>query len=269
MEATMKRRSRHVMTGMALSALAASALLASGCGSSGGEASSSTAARPTQSASELAPIHGPYSPAIDPANFVDVIDNRYFPLKPGTTFHYKGVAEDGKTPQTDDMAVTQRTKRILGVDSTVVRDSVYSRGELVERTFDWYAQDKGGNVWYMGELAREVEHGKLVKASDSWQAGVDGAEPGIIMPGEPQRGDAYRQEYYPHHAMDQARVLGSGGPVQVPNGSYKDTLLTEETAPQLDPSVAERKYYVAGVGDVKEQTVSGNQEQIELISVTH
>jgi hypothetical protein len=274
----MKARLRRPLA-VAVSAMAGIALFASGCGSSSGGSSSSTTAvattgAPTNGASrppasELAPVHGTYSPSIDPANFVDVIDNRYFPLKPGTAFHYKGVAEDGKTPQTDDEVVTHQTKEIMGVACTVVRDTVYQQGKLVERTFDWYAQDKGGNVWYMGELAREADHGKLVKASDSWEGGVNGAQPGIIMPGNPQPGEEYRQEYYPGHALDQARVLGSGGPIEVPQGSFKSTLLTVETAPKLDPGVAERKYYVAGVGDVKEQTVNGNQEQIQLVRVTH
>jgi hypothetical protein len=214
-------------------------------------------------------VHGAYHPSIDPTNFVDRIDNRYFPLLPGTAFHYEGVAEDGKTPQADDQLVTAQTKRILGVDCTVVRDVVTQRGEVVERTLDWYAQDKQGNVWYMGEDTRELEGGRFVKANDSWEGGVDGAEPGIIMPGDPASGDEYRQEYYPHYALDQARVLGGGGSVTVPFGSFKKTLLTEETAPQIDPGVAERKYYVAGVGDVKEDTVRGNQEEIVLVSVTH
>jgi hypothetical protein len=240
--------------------------LAAGCGSSN-NAGSSTTTTPT-SASELAPVRGAYSPTIDPADFVGTIDNRYFPLVPGTGFHYKGVAEDGTTPQTDDMVVTHQTKMILGIPSTVVRDTVSSRGKAIERTFDWYAQDKAGNVWYMGEDTRELKHGRFVKMDDSWEAGVDGAQPGIIMPGDPQPGDAYRQEYYPHYALDQARVLGGGGAVTVPYGSYESTLLTAETSPQLDPGVIERKYYVAGVGDVKEQAVSGNHEQIQLISVT-
>jgi hypothetical protein len=251
------------------------AALASGCGSSGNQSSSSTTVVSTRSTaaaapspSALAPIHGTYSPSIDPANFVDVIDNRYFPLKPGTGFHYKGVAENGTTPQTDDEVVTNRTKEILGVSCTVIRDVVSSHGSPIEKTFDWYAQDKYGNVWYMGEDTRELQNGRFVKMSDSWEAGVNGAKPGIIMPGNPQPGDAYRQEYYPGHALDQARVLGSGGAVKVPNGAYAHTLATVETAPQIDPGVSERKYYVAGVGDVKEQTVRGNHEQIELISVT-
>jgi hypothetical protein len=98
---------------------------------------------------------------------------------------------------------------------------------------------------------------------------VAGAEPGIIMPGQPQVGEAYRQEYYPRFALDQAKVVGPGGQVTVPTGSYPSTLLTVETAPTLDPGVAERKWYVAGVGDVKEHTVSGNHEEIVLVSITH
>jgi hypothetical protein len=212
-------------------------------------------------------VRGRYSPTIDPANFVPTIDNRWFPLKPGTGFHYKGVAEDGKTPQADDMVVTNRVKEILGVRCTVVRDTVTSRGRLIERTFDWYAQDRAGNVWYMGEDARELKGGRLVKVDDSWEAGVDGAKAGIIMPGNPRPGDEYRQEYYPRYALDQARVLGSGGSVTVPAGSYASTLLTEETSP-IDPA-RERKYYVAGVGDIKEHTVAGNREQIELVRISH
>jgi hypothetical protein len=242
------------------------AVIAAGCGSSGGERSSTT--RAATSAARVAPAHGRYSPAIDPANFVRTIDNRYFPLEPGTAFHYEGVQENGRTPQTDDQVVTHRTKTILGVTCTVVRDTVSSHGKPIEKTFDWYAQDKAGNVWYMGEDTREVEHGRFVKMSDSWEAGVNGAQPGIIMPGDPRPGDEYRQEYYPGHALDQARVLGSGGPLKVRYGSFEHTLLTVETSPQIDPGVAERKYYVAGVGDVKEKTVSGNREQIELVSVS-
>src|SRR3954454_17548043 len=254
-----------------VAAFASGLTIVAGCGSSGDESATDAAATkgvPTRSASQLAPVQGAYHPAIDPASFVGQIDNRYFPLEPGTAFHYKGVAEDGKTPQSDDMFVTTQTKEILGVKCTVIRDIVSQRGKVVEKTLDWYAQDQQGNVWYMGEDTRELEAGKFVKADDSWAAGVDGAEPGIIMPGDPQLGDEYRQEYYPGYAVDQARVLGSGGPISVPAGSYEKTLLTAETAPSIDPGVAERKYYVAGLGDVKEQTVSGNKERIVLVSVT-
>ncbi len=258
-------------------AAAVTALIAAGCGSSNGSGTTpsttasttpTTASAPSGSAASLAPIHGKYSPTIDPANFVATVDNRYLPFKPGTGLHYKGVAEDGKTPQTDDEVVTHQTKRILGVNSTVVRDVVSERGTPIEKTFDWYAQDKQGNVWYMGEDAREFHHGQSVKAPDSWQAGVNGAQPGIIMPGNPQPGESYRQEYYPGHALDQARVVGPNGTVNVPAGAYKRPLVTVETS-SLEPGAEEQKFNAPGVGVVKEQVVKGNHERFELVSITH
>jgi hypothetical protein len=237
-------------------------------GATSGVASSSAAAAASTSPppARLAPIHGPYDPDIDRADFVTRVDNRYLPFIPGTGFHFKGVK--GRTPQADDEVVTHRTKRILGISCTVVRDTVSEHGRPVERTFDYYAQDKRGNVWYMGELSLERQHGRLVKASDSWQAGVDGGKPGIIMPAHPRRGDAYRQEYYPPgKALDEARVVGQRGGVTVPDGSFKRALVTLERSP-LEPQT-EKKCYVAGVGEVKEQVVKGHHEAFELVSVTH
>ena len=259
-------RLRRLPLGAAATTIAFALLagLGSSCGRSGGARSSSTAA--SESASSLAPIHGSYSPSIDPANFVTSVDNRYWPLKPGTGFHYQGVR--GRTPQTDDEVVTRQTRRILGVRSTVVRDTVSEHGRAVERTFDWYAQDNQGNVWYMGEDAFELQNGHFVKASDSWKGGVNGAKPGIIMPANPQPGDSYRQEYYPPgQALDQAHVLGYSGPVSVPYGTFKRSLVTSEFSP-LEPQT-EKKYYVAGVGEIEERVVKGHREQFQLVSVTH
>ena len=251
-------------------ALALLALAATGCGSSGGGSTSSRNTASTSAAStspsQLAPVHGTYSPSIKPANFVATIDNRYFPLKPGTGFHFKGVR--GTTPQTDDEIVTHQTKQILGVPSTVVRDTVSEHGTAIERTFDYYAQDKQGNVWYMGELSLERKNGRFAKASDSWESGVNGGQPGIIMPGNPQPGDLYRQEYYPPgQALDEAHVLGAGGSVQVPYGTFKQPLVTSEYSP-LEPQT-EQKYYVAGLGEIQERVVKGHHEQFKLVSVTH
>jgi hypothetical protein len=222
------------------------------------------AASTPPSASQLAPTHGRYSPSIEPANFVRAIENPYLPFKPGTTFHFRGVK--GKTRQTDDEVVLHRSKRILGVRSTVVRDTVSEHGRPVERTFDWYAQDKWGNVWYMGEDSLELQHGHFVKASDSWESGVKGGKPGIIMPGHPRPGDTYRQEYYPPgKALDEARVVGFRGSVTVPYGSFKRPLVTLERSP-VERQI-EKKYYVRGVGEVKEQVVKGHHEVFRLVSV--
>ena len=209
-------------------------------------------------------VHGSYSPKIDAANFVPTIDNRWFPLEPGTAFHYKGYAD--KTPQIDDMVVTHKTKKILGVTCTVVRDTVSEHGKPVERTFDWYAQDKQGNVWYMGENALELKNGRLVRASDSWQAGVSGAKPGIIMEGRPKAGDVYRQEYYAPDALDQARVLRSRATEKVPAGTYTRALHTIEWSP-VEPQL-EAKIYASGVGEIQEQVVAGGHERFRLVSVT-
>src|SRR5919197_5094892 len=188
------------------------------------------AATTPPSASQLAPIHGKYHPRIDPANFVARIDNRYLPYKPGTSFHFEGVR--GATPQTDDEVVLHRTKRILGITCTVVRDTVSEHGRAVERTDDWFAQDRQGNVWYMGEDSFERHHGRFVKADDSWKSGVNGAKPGIIMPADPRPGDAYRQEYYPPGtALDEARVVRLGAKLTVPSGRFDRVLVTSERSP--------------------------------------
>jgi hypothetical protein len=235
-------------------------LASAGCGS-GSSGSQSTAA----SAAGLAPIHGKYAPSVDAANFVATVDNKYWPLAPGTTLHYEGTR--GNTPQTDDVVITRRTVRILGIACTVVRDIVSEHGRAVERTFDYYAQDKQGNVWYLGEDSFERKHGRFVKADDSWRSGVDGAKPGIIMPADPRPGESYRQEYYPPgEALDQARVLGVRGPVEVPYGKFDHALVTSEFSP-LEPQT-EEKYYVAGVGEILERVVKGHHEEFRLVRVT-
>jgi len=210
-------------------------------------------------------LHGSYTPSIKASNFVRRIDNRFFPLLPGTAYHFRGYAD--QTPQTDDMVVTNQIKMVLGVRCTVVEDTVSSRGKPVERTFDWYAQDKQGNVWYMGEDSRELKNGKFVRASDSWQAGVKNAQPGIIMPGSPHTGQVYRQEYYPAgQALDQARILGKNGAVQVPAGTFRKALVTIEWSP-VEPQL-EEKLYVAGLGEVMEKVVAGGHEQFRLVNKT-
>jgi hypothetical protein len=218
--------------------------------------------------SNPAPVTRHYHPHIDPADFVGKIDNRYLPFNPGTRTVAKGVAEDGKTPQRDVQVVTDRTRKVDGVKCRVVRDTITSRGKPVEKTFDWYAQDKRGNVWYFGENSKDYKHGHWVKSDGSWEGGVHGAQPGIMMEAHPKRGDAYRQEYYRGHAEDQAKVLGITGRVTVPAGTFRHTIGTKETS-RLEPGVVERKWYARGVGEIKSQDVKGSKEGFRLVKVTH
>ena len=200
-----------------------------------------------------------YEPAIDPANFVSVIDNPFFPLVPGTTFISEGGGEHV------EFAVTHNTKKILGVTCVEVHDTVTVGGELAEDTLDWFAQDRDGNVWYLGEDSSNFEHGRWVKDDGSWQAGVGNGQPGIIMLAHPHRGDAYRQEYSPGHAVDQAQVLGGGGAVKTPYRHFKRTLLTLEYS-TIDKQY-ELKWHGRGVGVIKEQAITKSKELSRLVAI--
>jgi hypothetical protein len=235
------------------------AVLLAGCGSSGGASPASVRTTP-------APVTTPYNPSIDPADFGGPIDNPYLPLRPGTVFRHRGVGDDGKTPELNTVKVTHKTKRIMGIDARVVLDQVFSNGKPEERTFDWYAQDKHGNVWYFGENSSNFEHGRWVRDDGSWEAGVGNGKPGIIMLAHPKRGDTYRQEYSPGHAVDQARVLGPGGPVTVPFRSFNQTLLTREYS-SIDRQY-EKKWYARGVGVIKEKALTQSRELSKLVAIT-
>jgi hypothetical protein len=237
----------------------AAAVASGGCGSNGRNA--------TQAANP-APADRPWSPpVIDPANFLSRVDNPYLPLIPGTTLRYRGVKKNGTTPQVDVFAVTHQKKVVMGVTCTVVRDTVMSRGRPVERTFDWFAQDRQGNVWYMGEETQELKNGRFGRMIDSGPAGLNGAQPGLMMEAHPVKGDRYWQFHWPGHALDTTTVLGSGGRVTLPYGSFDHTLLTQEQSP-LEPGVKDQKWSVRGIGFVQESAASGTHEQIRLVSVT-
>src|SRR5687767_14826786 len=139
---------------------------------------------------------------LDPADFTTDIDNPYWPMEPGTRWTYRELDEDGSELKVV-VVVTTETKEIAnGITARVVRDVVTEDGELIEDTMDWYAQDSAGNIWYLGEETAEFEDGKLATREGSFEAGVDGALPGIVMPGDPQVGMKYRQEYYEGEAED-------------------------------------------------------------------
>jgi len=202
-----------------------------------------------------------YAPRFDPDNFVRVVDNPYFPLKPGTRFVYFG-EEDGEAEK-NVTVVTHDRKEILGISAIVVLDQVLVHGELKETTFDWYAQDRNGNVWYLGEDTKEFEDGAVVSTEGSWEAGVDGAEAGIIMPAHPQVGQHYRQEFFEGEAEDEARVAARGLDINVPYGSFHNCLKTYEFT-RLEPGVREAKFYCPEVGFVKARGIDGPPARLVL-----
>jgi len=197
--------------------------------------------------------------------FVERVDNPWFPLVPGTTYVYRGV-RDGK-PSRDVVVVTHATRTILGVLATAVHDDLYLAGRLAERTTDWYAQDRAGNVWYLGEATAELDrNGRVTSREGSWLAGVHGARAGIYMPAVPTIGATGRQEYLKGHAEDHFRVVALKAHVSTPETTSSGALLTEEWTP-LEPGVLDHKFYVRGIGTVLEQTVKGGDERNALVSV--
>ena len=205
------------------------------------------------------------TPSPDPADFVGGIDNPYLPLRPGNEWVYEVTGEE---PQTITVTVTDETREVAGVTTTVVRDVVTGAdGEVIEETADWFAQDREGNVWYFGEDTTEYDERGRPDTTGSWEAGVDGARAGLVMPATPRLGDGYQQEFYPGEAEDRAEVLALDGTRQLSSGAYEDLLVTEDTTP-LEPGLVEQKYYARGTGLIYEETVSGGSEQVELISFT-
>jgi Ca2+-binding RTX toxin-like protein len=180
---------------------------------------------------------------INSDDFVPVIDNLFFDLQPGATF----ITESPDGSEVDTFVVTRETKVIDGVVCHVIHDTAIVDGEVVEKTNDYFAQDKAGNVWYFGEDTKEFENGKVVSTEGTWRAGVDGAQPGIIMLAAPHVGDSYDQENAPGVAEDHAKVLSVNEAVTVPYGTFDHVLVTEETSP-LTPDEIEWKHYAAGVG---------------------
>ena len=151
--------------------------------------------------------HGSEPVNLDPADFTTKIDNAYWPMRPGSRWVYRETDSAGAR-QRVVVTVTRRTKLIAnGITARVVHDVVTEDGKPVEVTDDWYAQDKAGNIWYLGEDTTEYENGKPVSKHGSFEAGVDGAQPGVIMPARPRVGMRYRQEYYKGHAEDRARIF--------------------------------------------------------------
>jgi len=205
----------------------------------------------------------PYHPTIDPAHFVATVDNPFFPLVPGTTFVYERQTPDGL--EHVEFAVTHNTRVIVGVTCIEVHDTVTTNGVLTEDTLDWFAQDAAGNVWYFGENTHELAEGLISTTEGTFMAGMDRAQPGIVMEAHPAVGDFYRQEFDLGNAEDFAEVVGLSDSVTVPFGTFTNCLNTRETTP-LEPDLHEHKFYAAGVGNVLE-TDEDTGARTELIQI--
>ena len=204
----------------------------------------------------------------NPGDFANPTPNPYFPLRPGLVTRLRG-SEDGQHFR-EVVLVTHHTKVVDGIRCRVVRDVVRRLdGSLAEKTHDWYAADRQGNVWYFGErTATYHRDGSLESREGSWQAGVDGARPGTIMPADPHPTDAYRQEYQRGVAEDQAWIVQRGMRRTVPAGRYDRVVRSFEWA-RLEPGVVSEKFYAPGVGTIAERDVAGGHETYVLTSVRH
>jgi hypothetical protein len=203
---------------------------------------------------------------LDPADFSTTIDNPYWPMTPGTRWTYRETGPDGEE-LTVVVVVTFDTREIAnGITARVVRDTVYQGDAIVEDTFDWYAQDKDGAIWYLGEDTAEFENGVINSTEGSFEAGVDGALPGIIIPADPQPGMEYRQEYYASEAEDNGAILALDEMVDVEAGHYDGVLLTRDTI-TIEPGIEEHKFYAPGVGLVLALDIAGGAGREELIRI--
>lgn len=217
------------------------------------------------------------TPSPDPSDFVTAIDNPYLPLRPGSEWVYEVTGtEIGTNPGTSagtstgtlTVTVTDRTRDVAGVTATVVHDvRTDADGEVVEEGYDWFAQDRDGNVWYLGEDTTAYDRRGRPDTGGSWEAGVDGARAGLAMPATPRLGDGYRQEYAPGEAEDRATVLSLDG-VRDVGGVLHDELVVIEVTTPLEPGLVQRRYHASGTGLVHLETVSGGGEQAELVSYT-
>ena len=214
------------------------------------------------------PHYGPgadYHPHIDPAGFSARVTNPLFPLVVGRTLVYAG-SKDGKSA-VDLFVASPRTAVIDGVRTRVVEDRLFLDGVLEERTSDYYAQDRCGNVWYFGEDTAVLdERGHVVDTSGSFHAGVDGAEPGVFMQASPSSAASSGRSGTPGEAEDTYRAVATGESVRVPYGEFHDALRTVETT-ALEPGVVDNKLYVAGIGEVIEKAVRGPVEKLALVDV--
>jgi len=269
---TRRTRTAIVVAGLALVGAACSGTEGSSAttapsGNTSNESTSSQSPTAEIVSNPAAVMQGqPYTPDVPPPEgFVAEIDNPYMPWIPGTRWVFEGVS-DGQHER-NVVEVTPRTKVVMGVTTTVVHDRVFADGELAEDTFDWYAQDSAGNVWYFGEDTAEYKNGSVTSTAGSWEGGVNGAQPGVVMLAQPMVGESYHQEFRKGEAEDVGKVIAVDDTVTVPYGPFDQVLVTEDTTP-LEPQIVEHKFYAPGIGVVIEHVIRGAQEISKLVSFT-
>jgi len=264
--------------------LVASLGVAAGCGGDDSAGSADSANPPAVSASDSetasatsetiepsgsTPVIDPgdggnYTVVIEHDDFSSVVDNPFFPLAPGAVWQYDETHADGET-QTDTVEVLDQQRTVMGVDTIVVHDVAKDAdGTTVEDTYDWYAQDSAGNVWYFGEDTTSYDEGQS-STEGSWEAGVAGALPGIVMLADPTVSDiGYRQEYLAGVAEDMGQVIAGSGSITVPFGTFDDIIRTRDWSP-IEPDIVEEKVYASGIGVVHEETLSPADEHEEVV----
>ena len=225
-------------------------------------------AQPTGAAAATALPQSDEPVELDPSDFTAQVTNPWFPLEPGTRWTYRETTEDGEVVRVVVTATAVTLQIANGVTARVVRDTVTLDGDIIEDTQDWYAQDRAGTVWYLGENTAEFENSNITTREGSFEAGVDGAQAGVIMPASPTVGMVYRQEYYEGEAEDNGEVLALGQQASVPAGDYDDLVETADTTP-LEPDVLEHKYYAEGVGLVLtiDKEAGGREELLSLTQI--
>ena len=207
---------------------------------------------------------GSESVELDPGDFTVDITNTYWPMEPGDRWISSETDGKGDVLRVEVTVQDETYTVASGIDARVVHDRVTRDGAVVEDTLDWYAQDGDGNIWYLGERTAEYENGQVVSTEGSWEAGVDGAQPGIAVPADPEPGLTYRQEYLQGQAEDQGAVLSIDEQVGVPTGIYTGALLTRDTT-ALEPDLVELKFYAPGIGPVLTVESSGGAGREELV----
>jgi hypothetical protein len=224
--------------------------------SSSSERSASPSVTPSIAPSMAAAASG----QIEPADFTSTVDNARFPLVPGTVFTYRGTKDGHKAVEI--VTVTGETKILAGVTCVVIEDKVSLAGVPAERLLGYYAQDRGGNVWYFGEDDEELDNGQVVSTEGSWHAGVDKAPPALFMEASPTVGKSFAHDY----TKSDFAVLSLADKVTVPFGAFTDALVTKEWSP-VEPDVETHKFYVGGVGLVRDVAVKGPTEEFVLVKV--